>query len=359
MLVFETPDWSGRSQRERLDEFDELRKKLGEGLGRRAPWTLPLRRSERALSYASSVLIEGYPVSAQRADKLASGEVTPSAHDENEQALSCYAHAMDHVATLAVDPRFEWKERVVLDLHFELCRFQKGKHPGLYRTSSIEVTAPDGGVAFRGPAAGSIPELVDAMVKQLGRHTGKVHPLIEAAMAHLNLVSIHPFEDGNGRISRVIQSLVLARDGVLSPEFGSIEHYLARHTRNYYDVLMEVQGGSFQPSRDATPWIDFCLTAHIDQAKRRLALIERAANRWAALEEEVASKGWDDRLVIALEQALMGSTDRVTYSGEARIANVTASNDLRRLVDADLLDRLGGGRSTSYEPTDRLRRIVS
>jgi len=85
-------------------------------------------------------------------------------------------------------------------------------------------------------------------------------------MAHLNLVMIHPFRDGNGRMARCLQSLVLARGGVLSPMFMSIEEYLGRNTHNYYNVLAQVGGGSWQPERDTRPWIRFILTAHLRQA---------------------------------------------------------------------------------------------
>ena len=123
-------------------------------------------------------------------------------------------------------------------------------------------------------------------------------------MAHLNVISVHPFRDGNGRIARIVQSLVLARGGLGSPEFFSIEEYLGGHTREYYAALRETQGGSYQPDRDALGWIAFCLDAHVAQARRRLAQIEEAAARWERLEDLVAQRGWPDRMVIALEQSL-------------------------------------------------------
>ena len=79
--------------------------------------------------------------------------------------------------------------------------------------------------------------------------------MIRAAMAHLNLVMIHPFRDGNGRMARCLQTLVLAREGILSPEFSSIEEYLGRNTQAYYDVLADAGAGHWQPERDARPWV--------------------------------------------------------------------------------------------------------
>jgi hypothetical protein len=87
------------------------------------------------------------------------------------------------------------------------------------------------------------------------------HLIVRAAMAHLNLVSVHPFRDGNGRISRIVQSLVLARGGLPAPEFVSIEEYLAANTPAYHAALGETQGGTYQPERDAMPFVRFCVTA--------------------------------------------------------------------------------------------------
>jgi Fic family protein len=184
------------------------------------------------------------------------------------------------------------------------------------------------------------------------------HVVVRAAMAHLHVVSVHPFRDGNGRISRIVQSLFLARDGLLSPEFGSIEEYLGHRTQQYYAVLRQVQAGSYQPERDAAPWVRFCVTAHIDQARQRLEQIGQAATRWATLERLVEARGWPDRLVIALEQSLFDGAERASYAAEADISLATATSDLRRLVDAGLVTQLGRTRSTRYVASDQLRRLM-
>jgi hypothetical protein len=164
--------------------------------------------------------------------------------DDDRAAVDCCARAMDHATTMASDPTFRWSTRVILDLHFDTCWFQADRRPGLWRTGAISVTMPDGGgPAFVGPDADDVPALVDEVVDWLASEQD-AYIVVRAAMAHLNLVSVHPFEDGNGRVSRVVQSLVLGRDGVLGPDLASIEDYLGRNTRAYYDVLRLVQGGS-------------------------------------------------------------------------------------------------------------------
>jgi Fic family protein len=177
-------------------------------------------------------------------------------------------------------------------------------------------------------------------------------------MAHLHVVSVHPFRDGNGRIARIVQSLVLARQGLLAPEFSSIEEYLGRNTPAYYEALQQVQGGSYRPGRDAAPWVRFCVAAHIDQARLRLTQIATAAQRWASLEALAERNAWPDRLVIALEQGLFDGVERAAYASEAEISLATASSDLRRLVDAGLLVQRGRTRTTRYLASETLRAYV-
>jgi Fic family protein len=170
---------------------------------------------------------------------------------------------------------------------------------------------------------------------------------------------VHPFRDGNGRIARIVQSLILARERLLSPEFVSIEEYLADNTNAYYAALEQVQGGSYQPTRDTRGWVSFCIDAHLVQARRRLDQIREAAARWTFLEELVERRGWPDRLVIALEQSLVGGSDRLSYGQEADVSPATASADFRRLLDAGLIEQRGRGRNIRYHASDALRSDVA
>jgi Fic family protein len=352
-VIYRVPPIKGALAK-RLDELNRLRKRLDEQSGERIRWMGSLRREVRAASIAGSTSIEGFSVSSEEAVELTERRGPAAGDDENREAVACYARAMDHVGALAADPGFRWSERVVQDLHFDACYFQRDKDPGLWRTDPIGVTAADGSLEFKGPDAAEVPELMAEVITWLQSDEPGVDVAVRAAMAHLNITSVHPFRDGNGRVSRIVQSLVLALDGAGAPEFFSIEEYLGHHTQDYYAALRQVQAGGYNPRRDATSWVRFCVEAHIAQARQRLAQIEHAATRWAKLEALVAQRDWPDRLLIALEQALTGRTDRARYAQEAGVSTVTASNDFRRLVDAGLLRRQGRGPSTAYEASDRL-----
>src|SRR5437763_12024792 len=117
------------------------------------------------------------------------------------------------------------------------------------------------------------------LAARLGDDDGQ-HQAVRAAMAHLNLVMIHPCRDGNGRMARCLQSLVLARGGVLAPVFMSIEEYLGRNAEEYYAVLGQVGKGTWQPHNDARPWIRFTLKAHLRQARTLLRRVRESERLW-------------------------------------------------------------------------------
>jgi Fic family protein len=342
---------------ERLGELDELRRALGREVSRPVPWMGALRRTVRASSIEGSTSIEGFSVDPEDAIALVSGEEPAGHADENRMAVSSYARAMDHVGVLAQDPTFAWEERVILDLHFDACYFQRDRNPGRWRDGPIAVTEGDGTLAYRAPDAEEVPALMAEVVSRLREDDRNV--VVRAAMAHLHVVSVHPFRDGNGRVSRIAQSLVLAREGLISPEFSSIEEYLGRNTSAYYAALKQAQGGSYQPGRDASDWVAFCVDAHLAQARQRLEQIKAAATRWGCLESLVAERSWPERLVIALEQSLTGGIVRSTYGKEAEVSRATASADFRRLLDAGLVDQRGRGKNIGYRASGELRSRVS
>jgi DNA-binding transcriptional ArsR family regulator len=354
-MIFETPAINQTLARQ-LKALDELRGQLGEQAAAGSVWLGGLRRKWRARAASSSIEIEGYRVTPAGVETaIMNTDGGAGALDVDRMALACYARAMDHVGVMSGDSSFEWVQRVVLDLHFDACYFQKDKHPGRYRRGPVVVTGSAGGrAAYTGPPHSQLESLMAETMSWLELDEPSTHVVVRAAMAHLHVVSIHPFEDGNGRVSRIVQSLVLAREGLLAPEFLSIEEYLRDNTPAYYAALGEVQGGSYRPERDATSWVQFCLKAHLEQAQRRLRQLAEAGLRWSYLERLVERRGWPERLVIALEQSLFAGADRAGYIAEADVSAPTASNDFRRLLDAGLINRRGRGRNTRYFASDAL-----
>jgi Fic family protein len=219
-------------------------------------------------------------------------------------------------------------------------------------------SSDSGEVVYEGAPADSVPALVGEVVAELNTDSGALG-MIRGAMSHLNLVMIHPFRDGNGRMARALQSLVLAREGFLSPVFVSIEEYLGRNTQAYYDILAEVGQGSWNPENDARPWIRFNLTAHLRQARTMLRRVRESERLWTELEKIAGQEGLADRVVAVMFDAAIGlrvrnNTYRAAVADVEEISDATASRDLGKLVDANLLQSHGEKRGRYYSRSPRL-----
>lgn len=352
-MLYRIPDLV-RGDVAKLAELDKLRDRLAYQLANPARWTGTVRRLAKAEAASASTSIEGFKVSVEDAVRIMEGRPTSEVRPEDEEALRCYQQAMDRVLSLSADPDFTWSLQLLLDLHYMTCYFQPTQSPGQIRSGAVWVTRPDG-TQYEPPSADSARQLMKELVTSLSKPPVDVHPIVEAAMAHLNLVSIHPFKDGNGRLARIVQSLVLVRRGQLGPEFTSIETYLAVHTPAYYKALEDVQGPRYEPSRNALPWIRFCVEAHLAQAKYLEQRLVEAYARDTFCQALCRDRKWPDRMATALDQALLAApVTNDDYRREAGVSVATATMDLRRLVDAGLLAPHGEGRGRGYRATPEL-----
>lgn len=355
-MIFETPSID-EPEAKVLSEIDELRARLRFQVAEPRRWTALLRRVSMARAVQASNTIEGYMVSLDDALAAEADEEPLDAGEETWAAVQGYRAAMDYVLQLGRDSHFRFEASLITSLHFLLLRHEYAKGPGLYRPGSVFVTnAATGRNVYEGPDAGIVPGLVGELVGALSQ-PNDVPAIVRAAMAHLNLAMIHPFRDGNGRLARILQSLVLTREGILAPEFASIEEHLGRNTPAYYAVLAEVGAGSWHPERDARPWIRFCLTAHLRQATTLLRRVEEAEQLWLSVERLVHAERLPQRTVAGLVFAGYGRRLRNgMYRSlvEEDITEATATRDLARLVETGLLRPLGEKRGRWYLPAERL-----
>lgn len=342
-----------------LDRIEELKRTLGISVSA-APrrWYGVLRRITFARAVRGSNTIEGYDVSLDDAIAAAEGENPLDAKTEAWAAVTGYQAAMTYVLQLADDPHFTYSADLLRALHFMMLQYRLAKHPGRWRLGPIFVQDDERGeVVYEGPPADQVQGLVTELLADLNR-ASDTPSLVKAAMAHLNLVMIHPFADGNGRMARCLQTLVLARGGVLAPPFASIEEYLGRNTRAYYDILADVGGGAWQPHRDTRAWIRFCLTAHFRQATTILLRTQEIKLLWDALEERIAAARLPERTIYALADAALGLRVRNgTYRPIAEIGDNLASRDLTSLVENGLLVAQGERRGRFYVASEALQAI--
>ena len=229
-------------------------------------WTGSLRRSMLARAIQGSNSIEGYNISLDDAMAVVEGEPIVDERTETARAIKGYRDAMTYICQAAQDPYFEFSTQFLKSLHFMMLGHEMSKLPGKWRPGPIfVVNSKSGETVYTAPNADLVNSLVGELVVYLKSDT-KESVLVKGAMAHLNLTMIHPFRDGNGRMARALQTLVIALGGTTFPAFSSIEEWLGANTNEYYEVLARVGQGNWSPGRSAQPWLRFCLKAHYQQA---------------------------------------------------------------------------------------------
>jgi len=341
-----------------IEKIEVARKQLKYNLATPRTWKGLLRRNTFARAIRGSNSIEGYNVTAEDAIAAAQGEEPMDASRDAWLAVTGYRTAMTFVLQLAKDPNFQYSEGFIRGLHFMMIQHDLGKNPGNWRPGTIYVRdEAKNQIVYEGPDVELVPALINELVRYLNEFECP-HILIKGAMAHLNLAMIHPFSDGNGRMARCLQTLVLAKEGILESEFCSIEEYLGRNTQAYYNVLAETGQGSWHPQNDTRAWLRFNLTAHYRQATTLLMRSRAMGMLWEELEAIISSVSLPGRVIYAIADAAIGYKVRnSSYRGIAEINDITASRDLRAAVQANLLKADGERRGRTYVASPEIRDV--
>jgi Fic family protein len=206
-------------------------------------------------------------------------------------------------------------------------------------------------VHFEAPVADRVPEEMNRFIDWCNRPTD-LDPVLRAAVAHFWFVTIHPFEDGNGRLARAIADLMLARSDGCSERFYSMSTQIAEERKDYYRVLERTQRGDL----DISPWVIWflgCLERAIEQADTLTSGVLRKTALWRTLE---AGGPVNARQRLVINRLLDGFEGGLTTSKYAKLAKCsadTALRDIAELVARGVIVRgPAGGRSTSYRLTD-------
>ncbi len=355
-MLFKTPDLD-EPELQVLARIEEVRRTLSYAVTARR-WTGSIRRMVQAKAVQGSNSIEGIHVTVDDAIAAVDNEEPLEAGTEAWLAVTGYQSAMTYVLQLSDDPHFSFSRGLIRSLHFMMLQHELSKHPGKWRPGPIYVrNDANGEIVYEGPSESRVNDLMHELVESLNA-VETVPILIRAAMAHLNLVMIHPFSDGNGRMGRCLQTLVLARQNILAPAFCSIEEYLGNNQQAYYDVLGQVGAGQWHPDRDARPWVRFCLTAHYRQATRLVQWGRIYQRLWDNLQIEITKRRLPDRMLLALSDAAFGLKVRnALYRKTADVSELTAGRDLKILVDQQLLLAQGEKRGRYYTASPIVERI--
>jgi Fic family protein len=330
-----------------LSEIDEF-KGAWRLLGTLAPERLnALRHVATIESIGSSTRIEGSKLTDREVEQLLGKLDITSFASRDEQEVAGYAEAMETVFHSWAD--IPITENHIKQLHRDLLAYSEKdeRHRGEYKTLPNNVGAFDAdgkmvGIVFETATPFDTPRRITELVAWLNdaRELGRLHPLLIVAVFVVTFLEIHPFQDGNGRLSRILTTLLLLQAGYAYVPYSSLESVIENSTEGYYLALRETQKTIHDEPPDWQPWLLFFMRA-LQQQKRPLATkVERERNALAVL-PELAVKILD----YVRDHGRVTTRDMVR---EAGASPNTLKATFGALVVKNLLVRHGGGRSTWY-----------
>ncbi|MCP5242089.1 MAG: Fic family protein [Burkholderiales bacterium] len=330
-----------------LSEIDEF-KGAWRALGTLAPDRLKaLRRIATIESIGSSTRIEGSKLSDREVEHLLGRLEIKKFETRDEQEVAGYAEVMETIFQAWQD--IPVTENHIKQLHRDLLRYSEKdeRHRGEYKTVRNDVGAFDAdgkmiGVVFETATPFDTPHRMTELVNWLrnAREIGRLHPLLIIAVFIVVFLEIHPFQDGNGRLSRVLTTLLLLQAGYAYVPYSSLESVIENSKESYYLALRQTQGSIRTETPNWQPWLMFFMRA-LQLQKRRLATkVEREKNALSAL-SDLAVKILD----YVQDHGRVTTRDMVRETGASPN---TLKATFGSLVAKGFLVRHGGGRSTWY-----------
>ena len=330
-----------------IAEIDEF-KGAWRTLGTLAPERLSaLRQVATIESIGSSTRIEGSRLSDRQVEQLLSSLRIRSFASRDEQEVAGYADVMGTVFLNWAD--MPLTEDQICHLHSNLlCHSRKDeRHRGQYKTTSNSVVAFDGGgqqvgVVFETATPAETPRLMAELVNWFDDALRQrvLHPLLVIGIFVVVFLEIHPFQDGNGRLSRVLTTLLLLQAGYAYMPYSSLESVIEQSKEGYYLALRRTQGTIRTESPDWLPWLLFFLKA----LHRQMQNLQRKVER-----EKLLLGDLPDLSVQILD--LIKDRGRISI-GEAVILTETNRNTLKphfkNLLEEGLIELHGGGRGAWY-----------
>ncbi len=330
-----------------LDEF----KGAWKAIGTLAPERLSaLRRVATIESVGSSTRIEGSKLSDRDVERLLSSIEIRKFETRDEQEVAGYAEAME---TIFIHfPEIGITENHIRQLHRDLLAHstKDERHRGEYKSSPNNVSAFDAegneiGIVFETASPFETPRQMADLVEwtNAALDGNRLHPLLIISIFIVTFLAIHPFQDGNGMLSRIMTTLLLLRSGYAYVPYASLESVIEQTKENYYLALRRTQGTIRNDAPDWSPWVVYFLRAlkqHKDRLQKKIERERIMADSLPALSLEI--------LELAREHG------RVTISQAVMLTNAnrnTVKKHIQSLVSANRLTRHGKGKGTWYSGT--------
>lgn len=330
-----------------IAEVDEF-KGAWTAIGRISPDRLTaLRRVATIESVGSSTRIEGAKLSNKEVETLLAGLEVKAFASRDEQEVAGYAETME--AVFAHCKEIALTENHIKQLHRDLLQYstKDERHRGAYKThdNHVEAFGPDGesiGIVFETASPFDTPRLMLELVEWTNENlrNGDLHRLIVIAVFVVAFLVIHPFQDGNGRLSRILTTLLLLREGYEYVPYSSLESVIEQSKDAYYLNLRQTQSTIRTQRPDWQPWLIFFLHS-LQQQKAQL---EKKIDR-----ERLVLGDLPELSVAILE--LCRERGRVTVAEAAKATGAnrnTIKDHLKALTTAGHIERHGAGRGTWY-----------
>lgn len=330
-----------------IAEIDEF-KGAWRAIGRIAPERLSgLRRVATIESVGSSTRIEGARLTDREVEKLLANIRLGSFTTRDEQEVAGYAEVMETI--FSAYEAISFTENHIRQLHRDLLAHstKDERHRGAYKTLSNNVEAFNEqgqslGIVFETASPFDTPRRMEELIAWLDEQERekRLHPLLVVAIFVVVFLEIHPFQDGNGRLSRILTTLLLLRAGYAYVPYSSLESIIEQSKESYYISLRRTQGTIRSAEPDWNPWIEFFLRALHRQKTRLEKKMER---------ERIILADMPELSVTLLE--LAREHGRITVAEAARITNAsrhTIKDHLKALVDQGHLVLHGAGRGAWY-----------
>lgn len=349
-----------------LQMIDEARDLLESHLDQPEEWHGVIRRQVLAGAIHYSTAIEGNRLTRDQVESIIAGEAIEAPEKDRVEAMNYY-RASRWCSTRSGDAQWRLTHETILTLHFMVgTELGSDYEPlGQYRHGQNNVQdRRTGDVIFWPPRPADVPELMSELIDWArSRMEGQMNPYVLNALVHLNFVAIHPFSDGNGRVARLLCSLLMMREGYKAQAFWSLEEHLGEHAQEYGSAISNSVGPRWEPQRAvASRWVEWYLEAVASQVQDAAETLRRSVAEFTAVIAGISATGalpsnpeQVSRRAIPIWLALTGGTvSRRQLARYSSVSDETLSRDLRRLADLHLLERVGGGRGAHYVPGARI-----
>jgi hypothetical protein len=334
--------------RDRLDRWENAVRRdaeLGPGNWR----MLAVWPAARDASVSASTGIEGNPLGpAQVEEVLAGAAVDADANHIRE--VENYNRALNLARDVTQRRDFSWSHELIHLINGTVMEDLPRDTHGNYRGHGDEMAV---GI-FSGPSPLVVQALMDELVAWL-RRPNRAPRLIRSALLHLNVIAIHPFNDGNGRTARILAAMELILDGVRSPELISIEAYLRRNRDDYIAALRTTLGPSCDPENHAVgDWLDYYTRISLDRLEARNRILDALPTDIGVLVSALADGGEPLDWAVTLLAARVSRMRTVALARLTGRSTPAARAELGRMTRAGWLEPRGATRGRWYAPSERL-----